>query len=385
MKSRLFFGRRWSIGDPARWAAIPLILSCGAVAVACVSSSAPAPSTDPGGVGVPPPSSTGGGGGHPINGGPNELPDAGTPIDPCIGVSCDAPQVCSAGQCVDHDTDADGDSYNAGDDCDDHDPAIHPGATEVCNNKDDNCDKQIDEGFDKDGDGFFQCVHGERVVDCNDNNAAINDPSKPGRPTTADLFQPAPNPHWVKAGPSANFNATVKTWAQLTSDTGNQAGAVWWNAPYKFDHFELTAQFFMESVSGGGDGMTFAWVPGSDVSKAGNLFGFSGLGGGYAVAIDDIILPVAIIVVDSAGSYLKVADLPDIRGGAAGHELRVVLNAGKLSVAVDAVNYITDFAIPGYTPFTGHWGFTGATGTTGQNQFVQNVTMTFPDGQGCVP
>jgi len=32
-------------------------------------------------------------------------------------------------------------------DCDDADPAIYPGAEETCNNKDDNCDGQIDEGF----------------------------------------------------------------------------------------------------------------------------------------------------------------------------------------------------------------------------------------------
>jgi hypothetical protein len=45
-------------------------------------------------------------------------------------------------------TDADGDGYNAEPewDCDDDDASINPGAEEVCDNADNNCDGQIDEG-----------------------------------------------------------------------------------------------------------------------------------------------------------------------------------------------------------------------------------------------
>ena len=39
-------------------------------------------------------------------------------------------------------------------DCAPKDPAIHPGALELCNGIDDNCSGAIDEGFDADGDGF---------------------------------------------------------------------------------------------------------------------------------------------------------------------------------------------------------------------------------------
>jgi len=56
--------------------------------------------------------------------------------------------------CTDHD--GDGFSECTGD-CDDTNPAIHPGAQEICNQVDDNCDGRIDEGSDLDGDGISVC------------------------------------------------------------------------------------------------------------------------------------------------------------------------------------------------------------------------------------
>ena len=71
--------------------------------------------------------------------------------------------------------DADGDSYPADVDCNDADAAINPGAAEVCDEQDNNCNGTIDEGAidaidayqDADGDGFgvsstMEQVCGER-------------------------------------------------------------------------------------------------------------------------------------------------------------------------------------------------------------------------------
>jgi hypothetical protein len=67
------------------------------------------------------------------------------------------------------DPDLDGDGYGASVDCDDADSAVHPDATEVCNERDDDCDGAIDNGagtawyVDSDGDGYRDVVG---VVSC---------------------------------------------------------------------------------------------------------------------------------------------------------------------------------------------------------------------------
>ena len=60
-------------------------------------------------------------------------------------------------------------------DCDENDETVHPGATELCNRKDDNCDSQIDEGSspvtmwpDQDGDGYYGAQVGTSKLGCGD-------------------------------------------------------------------------------------------------------------------------------------------------------------------------------------------------------------------------
>ncbi|KAA3640250.1 MAG: HYR domain-containing protein, partial [Bacteroidetes bacterium] len=64
--------------------------------------------------------------------------------------------------------DSDGDGFaDACEDCP-NDPNNYPGNTEVCDGQDNDCDGEVDEGFDQDGDGFTICQG-----DCNDNDNTI--------------------------------------------------------------------------------------------------------------------------------------------------------------------------------------------------------------------
>ncbi|MBN1334721.1 MAG: putative metal-binding motif-containing protein, partial [Deltaproteobacteria bacterium] len=100
------------------------------------------------------------------------------------------------------DKDIDDDGYIAeeygGDDCDDGDPSIHPGADEVCDGKDNDCDKLVDDADDSldlsttstwyadaDGDGYGRpedstqaCARPEGYVaddtDCDDTNPSYH-------------------------------------------------------------------------------------------------------------------------------------------------------------------------------------------------------------------
>lgn len=95
------------------------------------------------------------------------------------GDSADSQDSGETGDSVDtHDSeetgpdDADGDGYTEDEgDCDDDDRSVHPGAPELCNGEDDDCDGQEDEDAtntiqawpDEDGDGFGDA--GARPID----------------------------------------------------------------------------------------------------------------------------------------------------------------------------------------------------------------------------
>ena len=88
--------------------------------------------------------------------------------------------------------DLDGDGFASNVDCDDNNPNVYPGADELCNNLDDNCDGNVDESItlvpyylDNDNDGYGDdnnsvddCMLPDGYVeiggDCDDNDAAIN-------------------------------------------------------------------------------------------------------------------------------------------------------------------------------------------------------------------
>ena len=73
--------------------------------------------------------------------------------------------------------DGDGDGYSAAEDCDDGNAAIHPGATEVCDGVDNNCENGIDEDTAEDAATWYADSDGDNYGNAADSVNACEAPA----------------------------------------------------------------------------------------------------------------------------------------------------------------------------------------------------------------
>jgi len=176
----------------------------------------------------------------PICNGPTACPDVWVPVcgsdgqtysNSCLAMANCIP-VSHDGECAPVDTcstnpmlcDSDGDGYIAEVDCDDTNPNVFPGATEICDGLDNNCDGQVDEGCGGSGGGgggaactsqelncFTNCPPSD--LSCSQTCASQASPTCleafVAYGTCATTYCPTGDPACILASCSAEYNALL--------------------------------------------------------------------------------------------------------------------------------------------------------------------------------
>jgi hypothetical protein len=107
-----------------------------------------------------------------------------SPQQTCIVNKCDFPN-----SCLDNDNDSYGPGCQAGPDCDDTNPNVHPRMTEVCDGVDNDCDGQTDETFNVGGScsiGTGVCATPGELVCSATGDLVCNATGTPGSPEICD-------------------------------------------------------------------------------------------------------------------------------------------------------------------------------------------------------
>jgi hypothetical protein len=202
---------------------------------------------------------------------------------------------------------------------------------------------------------------------------------------TNETFPMAPGAVWTLLGSSVAANPGLR----LTPSTGGLAGTLWWSNAATFDRFDVSFAYAIttdpaSTTYGPGDGMAFAWVSSAAVPALGATGGSMGIFGltGFAVAIDaytntefaDQATPNIAIknTVDMTSLASTAVNAALIDGNA--HTVRVRLVSGSVTVYLDGATVLGPTALPGYTPYSGFWGFGAGTGGAFEDHKVVSVT-----------
>jgi hypothetical protein len=169
----------------------------------------------------------------------------------------------------------------------------------------------------------------------------------------------------------------------LTEPEKGQAGRVFFTTPFEMS--DWMAQFEIRiwggvGIVGGADGMAFAFVRGYTYGRRGAA-GLDFGGEGYGVEFDTY--PNANVgdprenhiglLKDDASEHLTSVVIPGGFTHNIWHHVFVVLTNGRVTVYYDGEEVISDYSLPDYTAFTGHFGFTAGTGGDYEYHAVRNI------------
>ena len=235
----------------------------------------------------------------------------------------------------------------AGSDCDDADATIHPGAEELCDEKDNDCDGEIEPGV-----------------------------------TVTESFDKALS-GWSVNGSAEHVLSSGSGYLRLTEASGNEAGTAFYSDVLTVEKF--FASFSIEISGGGGaDGMAFLFLGETDdtlVGGTGSQLGLLGLTG-YAVEFDTYnsglysdpnANHVAVVATDDLSIYAADTSVVEL-SGTGSHDVEVYFDQGDIDVYFDGSLSIST-TIADYALTDLMFGFSAATGAVTDEHAVDSFEL----------
>ncbi len=236
-------------------------------------------------------------------------------------LACLPGEVPACVHCAEND-DVDGDGYTpAGGDCDDADASVRPGATEVCDGRDNDCDGAVDVGaegasfwyLDADGDGYA----GE------DGESACLAPSASYRPDATDCDD---------TDPSIHPHATEICNTGVDEDCDGEADPCQWAGEVQASELLLISGALAVGSLGDGDGDGFDDL---GVGLAGGV-GLVRGSADWAGAVPDALVPDLEALAFASGD-LDRDGLPDLALASSGAVVVVPGTMGEATTMADLV------------------------------------------------